>query len=78
MNLDEDDEIPIFTKQTVNFKPTDKVTHLSVNNETILLTMSNNVLLRINLSKPSSSSADGKHSSDGSKGQPNNIIDGMY
>ncbi|XP_075230673.1 vacuolar protein sorting-associated protein 18 dor isoform X2 [Lycorma delicatula] len=73
MNLD-DDDTPIFAKQTVNFKPTDKVTHLSVNNEMVVLTMTNNVLLRINLSKTSGAASDSKHAADSSK-QQNSMVE---
>ncbi|XP_039289671.1 vacuolar protein sorting-associated protein 18 homolog [Nilaparvata lugens] len=45
------DDVPIFAKQTVNFKPTHRVTHLAVNNEVLVITMANNQLLRINFQK---------------------------
>lgn len=50
LQLDED-EIPMFQKQKVNFDPTDRITHLAVSNDYIVLAMSNNVLLRFDLKK---------------------------
>lgn len=52
MKLEE--EPPIFSKQKVNFSPTDRITHLAVSNELLVLTMANNILLRIDLRKPDS------------------------
>ncbi|XP_015595539.1 vacuolar protein sorting-associated protein 18 homolog isoform X1 [Cephus cinctus] len=43
---------PIFTKQKVNFLPPDKITHLSVSSNMIVIAMSNNVLLRIDMKYP--------------------------
>jgi hypothetical protein len=42
----------MFTKQKVNFSPTNQITHLVVGGNTIVLAMANNVLLRINLNAP--------------------------
>jgi hypothetical protein len=50
MKLEE--EPPIFSKQKVNFSPTDRITHMAVSNELLVLTMANNVLLRIDLRQP--------------------------
>ncbi|RZF33224.1 hypothetical protein LSTR_LSTR014029 [Laodelphax striatellus] len=36
IDLNVEDDVPIFAKQTVNFKPTHRVTHLAVNNESAL------------------------------------------
>uniref|UniRef100_A0A8D8Y9F0 Vacuolar protein sorting-associated protein 18 homolog n=1 Tax=Cacopsylla melanoneura TaxID=428564 RepID=A0A8D8Y9F0_9HEMI len=52
VNLKLEDETPMFTKQKVNFAPTNTITHLVVGGNTIVLAMANNVLLRINLSAP--------------------------
>ena len=46
------EETPIFSKQKVNFSPTDHITHLAVSSELLVLTMANNVLLRIDLRQP--------------------------
>ncbi|KAJ9580206.1 hypothetical protein L9F63_004149 [Diploptera punctata] len=46
------EETPIFSKQKVNFSPTDHITHLAVSSELLVLTMANNVLLRIDLHQP--------------------------
>ena len=50
MKLEE--EPPIFSKQKVNFSPTDRITHLAVSSELLVLTMANNILLRIDLRHP--------------------------
>lgn len=50
MKLEED--APMFSKQKVNFSPTDRITHLAVSSELLVLTMANNVLLRIDLRHP--------------------------
>ncbi|KAK7864534.1 hypothetical protein R5R35_007310 [Gryllus longicercus] len=50
MKLEED--TPIFTKQKVNFAPSDRITHLCVSNELLVLAMANDVLLRIDLRRP--------------------------
>jgi hypothetical protein len=50
MKLEE--ESPIFSKQKVNFSPTDRITHLAASSELLVLTMANNILLRIDLRKP--------------------------
>lgn len=50
MKLEED--TPIFTKLKVNFAPSDRITHLCVSNELLVLTMANDVLLRIDLKHP--------------------------
>ncbi|XP_063229884.1 vacuolar protein sorting-associated protein 18 homolog isoform X2 [Bacillus rossius redtenbacheri] len=50
MKLEEDP--PIFSKQKVNFTPTDRVTHLRACSDLLVLTMANNLLLRIDLRNP--------------------------
>ncbi|KAI5728871.1 hypothetical protein M8J77_022633 [Diaphorina citri] len=52
VNIKLEDETPMFTKQKVNFSPTNQITHLVVGGNTIVLAMANNVLLRINLNAP--------------------------
>lgn len=47
-----EEETPIFKKQKVNFTPTDKIIHMAVSSELIVLAMSNNLLLRIDLKHP--------------------------
>lgn len=44
-----EEEPPIFCKQKVNFSPTDRITHLAVSSDLLVLTMANNVLLRIDV-----------------------------
>lgn len=46
------DDVPIFTKQRVNFLPSDKITHLVVSSNLIVIAMANNVLLRIDMKQP--------------------------
>lgn len=46
------DDGPIFTKQKVNFLPSDKILHLVVSSNTIVIAMANNVLLRIDMKQP--------------------------
>lgn len=43
---------PIFTKQKVNFLPSDKILHLAVSSNTTVIAMANNILLRINMKQP--------------------------
>ncbi|GFR83888.1 vacuolar protein sorting-associated protein 18 homolog [Elysia marginata] len=45
-------ELPIFNKKKVNFKPPEKITHLVVSNNFLVMAMSNNVLLRLDLEQP--------------------------
>lgn len=44
---------PMLSKKKVNFTPNEKITHLSVNNDYVVLAMINNILLRIDLKKDS-------------------------
>lgn len=46
------DDGPIFTKQKVNFLPSDKILHLVVSSNTIVIAMANNILLRIDMKQP--------------------------
>ncbi|KOX67790.1 Vacuolar protein sorting-associated protein 18 like protein [Melipona quadrifasciata] len=48
------DDGPIFIKQKVNFLPSDKILHLVVNNNIIVIAMANNLLLRIDMKHPDS------------------------
>ena len=43
---------PIFTKQKVNFMPSDRITHLCVSSNFIVIAMANNILLRIDMKQP--------------------------
>ncbi|KAF3420783.1 hypothetical protein E2986_04403 [Frieseomelitta varia] len=52
------DDGPIFIKQKVNFLPPDKILHLVVNNNIIVIAMANNLLLRIDMKHPDSPEAD--------------------
>ncbi|XP_041365438.1 vacuolar protein sorting-associated protein 18 homolog isoform X2 [Gigantopelta aegis] len=45
-------EQPIFSKKKVNFKPPDAITHLAVCNNFLVMAMSSNVLLRLDLEHP--------------------------
>lgn len=46
------DDGPIFTKQKVNFLPSDRILHLAVSSNTIVIAMANNILLRIDMKQP--------------------------
>ncbi|XP_055957733.1 vacuolar protein sorting-associated protein 18 homolog [Patella vulgata] len=46
------EEQPIFTKKKVNFKPPDQLTHLVVSNNFLVMAMSSNILLRLDLEHP--------------------------
>ncbi|PSN40464.1 Vacuolar protein sorting-associated protein 18 [Blattella germanica] len=46
------EEPPMFSRQRVNFSPAERVTHLVVCNELLVLTMAHGVLLRIDLRQP--------------------------
>lgn len=43
---------PIFSKVRINFNPSDKITHVAVANNYLVLAMANNVLFRIDLTHP--------------------------
>lgn len=47
-----EDSTPIFSKQKMQFTPSDKITHLAVANDILVLAMANNTLFRINLKQP--------------------------
>ncbi|XP_015172039.1 PREDICTED: vacuolar protein sorting-associated protein 18 homolog isoform X2 [Polistes dominula] len=46
------DDGPIFTKQKIIFSPSDKIIHLVVSSNLIVIAMANNVLLRIDMKQP--------------------------
>lgn len=46
------DDGPIFTKQKIIFSPSDKIIHLVVSSNLIIIAMANNVLLRIDMKQP--------------------------
>ncbi|KAI4499403.1 hypothetical protein M0802_005663 [Mischocyttarus mexicanus] len=46
------DDGPIFTKHKINFSPSDKIIHLVVSSNLIVIAMANNVLLRIDMKQP--------------------------
>ncbi|XP_014607285.1 PREDICTED: vacuolar protein sorting-associated protein 18 homolog isoform X2 [Polistes canadensis] len=46
------DDSPIFTKQKIIFSPSDKIIHLVVSSNLIVIAMANNVLLRIDMKQP--------------------------
>ena len=50
MKLQEDG--PIFTKQKVNFLPSDRILHLAVSSNFIVIAMANNIILRIDMKYP--------------------------
>uniref|UniRef100_A0A0B7BPA0 Pep3/Vps18 beta-propeller domain-containing protein n=1 Tax=Arion vulgaris TaxID=1028688 RepID=A0A0B7BPA0_9EUPU len=45
-------DVPIFNKKKVNFKPPDPITHLVVANNFLIMAMSSNVLMRLDLEHP--------------------------
>lgn len=47
-----EDETPIFSKKRVNFSPPDTITYMAVGSDIIIIAMSNNILLKINLLQP--------------------------
>ncbi|XP_014226256.1 vacuolar protein sorting-associated protein 18 homolog [Trichogramma pretiosum] len=46
------DEIPIFIKQKVNFMPPDKIVHMCVSSNYVVIAMANNIILRIDMKQP--------------------------
>lgn len=50
MNLDQD--APIFSKTKKDLTPADKVTHVAVSNKHLVVAMANNSLFRMNLHQP--------------------------
>lgn len=67
------DDGPIFTKQKVNFLPPEKITHLVVSSNLIVIAMANNVLLRIDMKQP-----DKPEDIDISKYSMNMKLSGLY
>ncbi|CAH1786190.1 unnamed protein product [Owenia fusiformis] len=47
-----EDDTPVFNKQRINFNPPDPITHLCVCNNFLVMAMSTNILLRIDLEHP--------------------------
>lgn len=47
-----EDETPMFSKQKVNFAPPERITHMSVSSDLIVLAMANGILFRIDLKQP--------------------------
>lgn len=47
-----DTDVPIFCKKKVNFKPPDPITHLAVCNNFLVISMTSNILLRLDLEHP--------------------------
>ncbi|XP_074661920.1 vacuolar protein sorting-associated protein 18 homolog [Tubulanus polymorphus] len=52
LNDSSDDELPIFNKNRINFRPPDPITHLVASNNFLVIAMRTNVLLRIDLDHP--------------------------
>ncbi|XP_054289696.1 vacuolar protein sorting-associated protein 18 homolog isoform X1 [Macrosteles quadrilineatus] len=52
INMAVEDETPMFYKQKVNFAPPDKIIHMCVSSELIVLAMANGILFRIDLKAP--------------------------
>lgn len=50
MKLEE--EVPMFSKQKVNFAPPESITHLVVSNNLVVIAMANQQLLRLDLKQP--------------------------
>lgn len=47
-----EDETPVFCKQKVNFAPPERIIHMCVSSELIVLAMANGILFRIDLKQP--------------------------
>ncbi|XP_046660133.1 vacuolar protein sorting-associated protein 18 homolog isoform X2 [Homalodisca vitripennis] len=52
INMAIEDETPMFCKQKVNFAPPDRIMHMCVSSELIVLAMNNGILFRIDLKQP--------------------------
>lgn len=52
INARMEDDTPIFNKQRINYNPADPITHLCVCSNYLVMAMSSNILLRIDLSHP--------------------------
>jgi len=52
INMAIEDETPMFCKQKVNFAPPERITHMCVSSELIVLAMANGVIFRIDLKQP--------------------------
>ncbi|XP_012271920.1 vacuolar protein sorting-associated protein 18 homolog [Orussus abietinus] len=67
------DDGPIFIKQKVNFRPSDKIRHLVTSNNFIAIAMTDNILLRIDMKQP-----DKKEEINISKYATNMRLSGLY
>lgn len=52
INMQMEDTMPIFSKQKMNFNPSDSITHVAVASDYLVLAMANGKLFRLNLKKP--------------------------
>lgn len=52
INMQMDDNTPMFSKQKMNFNPSDLITHVAVASDYLVLAMANGKLFRLDLKKP--------------------------
>lgn len=52
INMQMDDNTAMFSKQKMNFNPSDLITHVAVSSDYLVLAMANGKLFRLDLKKP--------------------------
>lgn len=52
INMQLEDTTPMFSKQKMNFNPSDSITHVAIANDYLVLAMANGKLFRLNLKFP--------------------------
>lgn len=52
INMHMEDNTPMFSKQKMNFNPSDLITHVAVASDYLVLAMANGRLFRLDLKKP--------------------------
>lgn len=52
INMELEDNTPLFSKQKLNFNPSDLITHVAVASDYLVLAMANGKLFRLDLKKP--------------------------
>ncbi|XP_063825153.1 vacuolar protein sorting-associated protein 18 homolog isoform X1 [Ostrinia nubilalis] len=73
INMQFDDNTPMFSKQKMNFNPSDLITHVAVSSDYLVLAMANGKLFRLDLKKP-----DQHEEIEYSKFHPNSKLSGIF
>lgn len=52
INMQLEDNTPMFAKQRMKFNPSDLITHAAISNDYLVLAMANGRLFRMNMNRP--------------------------